>query len=284
MKNFCEILIYRVFLAFVPSAVCYFFSGFKDAISFFIGVFFFLTLIDCFWKQFILFIYRAELVSEKDAEEIYLLLRPVSIEYEIPCPQIYLLPSACSNAFVLADKSQIKAIVIGQGLLRILQEDEIQAVFAYLLADAKNPKIILRIKLAVMSGSIYGVVRIIFLCLKRIVGFNAPKNRNGFLKITLLLVYLWQTCINKNRLQKDIYETDQISVRVVKNPLILASALSKMDQDLRKFPLHGVNPFTGGLFILNPFVEQKGIQEILWQPSLDYRIRDLEKKARDLGL
>lgn len=280
MKNSLIILVYRFLFALLPSSLICFFSGYENAILLVVVIFALLTLLDCYRDSFLLFIYRAEAVPEKEAQEVSLLLKQSSQSLGVLHVKIYVLPSACSNAFVL-QRNSMTILVLGQGLFRILQADEIKALFTYLLTDAKNPKTLLKVKLAVMSGSIYSIIRKVFLLLKRVIGLNTHQPHQSFSLLTICSLYLWQRCLKIHQFKEEIYLTDQ---KCVKNPLVLGSALLKMEQDLKKYPLYGVNPFTANLFVLNPLPDQKRTRSISWQPPLEYRLQRLEAQARELGL
>ncbi len=69
-------------------------------------------------------------------------------------PKLYLIESNAANAFATGRNPEVAAVAVTEGLLNLLNRDQLQAVIAHELAHVKNRDILYMTLLAVMAGAI----------------------------------------------------------------------------------------------------------------------------------
>jgi heat shock protein HtpX len=180
----------------------------------------------------------------------------------VPMPKVYVMPSAGMNAFAAGRKPEEASVAVTQGLLDRLNREELQGVVAHELAHIKGRDTLYNICAAVLVGAI-ALLADMFLRGTFLGQGNRTRSSGGgrdagranaaYLALGILMALLaplaakiLQMSISRQR----EYHADAASAGFTRNPLGLASALSKIALGGAQVP--GENRGTQHLFIVNP--------------------------------
>lgn len=228
-----------------------------------LGAFVFSCFMDlgAYWfsDKVVLAIHRAQPLSEREAPEVFAIVRKLSAKAGIPMPRLYLLPSAAANAFATGRDPRHAAIAVTHGIVGLLNVEELEGVLAHELSHVLNYDILLSSIVATLAGTL-SLIASIFRWSSFWGGRDSDDRDNehplGLLWVAMIMPFvamLVQLAISRSR----EYSADEGGARLCENPLYLASALKKLDVSSKQFPLRDAAPATAHLFILNP-LSRKG--------------------------
>ncbi len=237
-----------------------------------------------FSDKIVLAMYRARQVSEAEAPELYRIVRTLCQRANLPMPRIYIIPSATPNAFATGRSPKNAAVAVTEGILKLLNEEELMGVLGHELAHVKHYDILIQTVAATIVGAItllarWGQWALIF------GGFGGDRDDEGnpiamIAAIVMLIVIpiaavLIQLAISRAR----EYYADEEGAKICGNPLYLANALRKLAYGVERIPMEEVNPGTAHMFIVNPLKGKNLMNLFSTHPPIEERIKRLEEMA-----
>ncbi len=220
-------------------------------------------------------------IPEEQMPELHRLISEVSISAGIPKPEVYLIPSKSPNAFATGRDPNHASVAVTEGILELLDKEELKGVIAHELSHIKNRDILIATIAATLASAITMIGRMLqFAAMFGGSGRDSDRGGNIFSVIAMLLfaillpiaAMLIQLAISRNR----EYLADETGARIVHNPFGLANALRKLAKGTAVFPMNNANPSTSHLFIVNPFSGKSFFALFSTHPPLEERIRRLE--------
>lgn len=225
---------------------------------------------------------QAQEVGPADAPMLHRLADRLAIQYHVPKPKVYVSPDPSPNAFATGRNPSHAAICVNEGLLRILDEEELYGVLAHEFAHVRNRDILISSVVAVMAGAITLIANMAQWALM-FGGFGGRDERDqgagglvaGLLMIILapIAATLIQLAVSRSR----EYEADHTGAEVSGDPMALASALRKLERATQT--VQTAEPAFAHLYIVNPLHGQSLAGLFSTHPPLDERIRRLEAMA-----
>ena len=221
---------------------------------------------------------RAQEVSPQDAPMLYRLADRLAVQYGVPRPRVYVSPDPSPNAFATGRNPKHAAICVNQGLLRILDEEELYGVLAHEFGHVKNRDILISSVAAVLAGTITTIAQF-----GMWFGGGRDDRQNPFGGIVALLMVilapiaalLIQLAVSRSR----EYQADRTGAEVSGDPMALASALRKLDRGTQVVPSQTAQPAFAHLYIVNPLSGQSWAGMFSTHPPIAERIRRLEEMA-----
>src|SRR5262245_45747304 len=107
-----------------------------------------------FSDKIVLSMYRAQPVDESQAPGLYRMVRNLSMRAGIPMPRVYVIPTDTPNAFATGRNPQHAAVAVTEGIMRILDQEELEGVVAHELAHVKNRDTLTMTIAATLAGAI----------------------------------------------------------------------------------------------------------------------------------
>jgi heat shock protein HtpX len=227
---------------------------------------------------------QAEEVGPAEAPMLHRLADRLAIQYHVPKPKVFVSPDPSPNAFATGRNPSHAAICVNQGLLQILDEEELYGLLAHEFAHVRNRDILISSVVAVIAGAITMIANIAQWGLM-FGGFGGRAERDqgaGGLVVGLLMIILApiaalliQLAVSRSR----EYEADHTGAEVSGDPMALASALRKLERASQVVPAQTAEPAFAHLYIVNPLKGQSLAGLFSTHPPLDERIRRLEAMA-----
>jgi heat shock protein HtpX len=227
---------------------------------------------------------QAQEVGPAEAPMLHRLADRLAVQYRVPKPRVYLSPDPSPNAFATGRNPSHAAISVNQGLLRILDEEELYGVLAHEFAHVRNRDILISSVVAVMAGAITMIANIAQWGLL-FGGYGGRDERDqgaGGLLVGLLMIILGpiaaaliQLAVSRSR----EYEADHTGAEISGDPMALASALRKLERATEVVPAQTATPAFAHLYIVNPLKGQTLAGLFSTHPPLEERIRRLEAMA-----
>ena len=197
--------------------------------------------------------YRAQPVTREELPRAYAAVERLTQKIGIPMPKIFVIPSDSPNAFATGRNPQHASVAVTQGILNLLNDEELEGVLAHELGHVNNRDILISSVAATVAGAItmlasMGRFAMIF-------GGMGDRNerRGGGLGALFMLILapiaasLIQLAVSRSR----EYQADATGAHFTGNPYALASALGKLDAYSRRLPMQAT-PSTAHLFIIQP--------------------------------
>src|SRR3984893_729038 len=199
----------------------------------------------------------------------------------VPKPRVYISPDPNPNAFATGRNPRHASIVVNQGLLRILDPEEVYGVLAHEFAHVRNRDILISSVVAVMWAAITFLAQLGFFFGggSRDQQGQSPLGLVGGLLLLILgpiAALLIQLAVSRSR----EYEADHTGAEVSHDPLALASALRKLQRGSEVVPSPIAQPRFPHLYIVNPLSGQTLGSLFSTHPPLEKRIQRLEEMAR----
>src|SRR5215813_7347211 len=107
-----------------------------------------------FSDKIVLASYGAQPIGEADAPVLYRIIRNLATKARIPMPRLYLLPIETPNAFATGRSPQHAAVAVTEGILRIMNEQELEGVLAHELSHVLNRDMLISTVAATVAGAI----------------------------------------------------------------------------------------------------------------------------------
>jgi len=189
-------------------------------------------------------------------------------------------PNHTPNAFATGRNPDHAAVAATHGILKILNDDELEGVISHELAHIKNRDILTASVVATIAGAI-SMLAFMARWAAIFGGYGRDNNRGGGLGLLVAAIVapiaamLIQLAISRSR----EYAADKGAAKISHKPLALAQALEKLQYANKKIPLEA-NPSTAHLFIVNP-LRGGGLTSLFsTHPPIEQRISRLRKMAR----
>jgi heat shock protein HtpX len=232
--------------------------------------------------KIVLRMYGAQPVDESQAPELYSIVRNLAQAAQIPMPKVYIIPEQAPNAFATGRNPEHAAVACTEGLLRLLNREEVTAVLAHELGHVRNRDTLIMVVAATLGGAISMIANIAQWGL--IFGGGRSSDDEGThpaaaligIIVAPLAAMLIQMAISRSR----EFLADEQGARLSGQPLALAAALRKIEGYAQRAPMQHGTPATAHLFIINPFTAGAFARLFSTHPSTEERIARLEQFAR----
>jgi heat shock protein HtpX len=227
--------------------------------------------------------YAAQPIDRSEAPELFDMVQRLSDRAEIPMPKIFVVPTQSPNAFATGRDPEHSAVAVTQGIVQLLDQDELEGVLAHELTHVKNRDTLTQAVAGTLAGAITFLGRM--LSFGAMYGPVYRDDRRGGNPIGLLFLIilapisaaLIQFAISRTR----EFAADKGSAEITRNPLALARALEKLEQVGHQIPMNG-NPALSPLLIVNP-LSAEGLQSLFrTHPPTEERIQRLMQLAQQL--
>jgi heat shock protein HtpX len=219
--------------------------------------------------------YKAQIVQREQAPELYDLVDQLRQRAGLPMPTLAVAPHAQPNAFATGRSPETAVVCVTQGLLQLVDRDELAGVLAHELGHIKNRDMLLQTISATMAGAITNLARF---------GMYAPNEAQRSSPLAPLAALaapfaamIIQFAISRTR----EFKADATGAEISGRPLALASALGKLQMAAQRIPM-SVSPTMAPLAQVNPLSAfQGGIASLFsTHPPTAERVRRLEEMAR----
>lgn len=209
-----------------------------------------------FSDKIALAMYRAQPVTREEAPRLYQIVERLTGKTGLPMPKIYVIPTDSPNAFATGRNPNHASVAVTQGILGLLNDDEMEGVLAHELGHVRNRDILISSVVATIAGAITFLARMgAWGAMFGGYGGRDNRDRGGGLGALLMLILapiaamLIQLAVSRSR----EYQADATGAHITGNPYALASALQKLDAYSRRVPMQAT-PSTAHLFIIQPLL------------------------------
>lgn len=218
----------------------------------------------------------AQEIQKKDNPRLWRIIENLAITDGLPMPRVYVIQDPAPNAFATGRKPSKAAVCATTGLLEIMNDDELQGVFAHELGHVKNYDI----RVSMIAFALAAVVSIIADTIIRMTWFrNNDENDNQlvmiFAIVAAILAPIIATLIQLAVSRQREYLADATGALTTRYPDGLISALEKIKQYGR--PLQRQNTSTAHFFFANPLKGHSITNLFSTHPPIDDRIKRLQE-------
>lgn len=219
-------------------------------------------------------------ISEQQAPELYAMVRRLANRAGLPMPRLYLTPSQQPNAFATGRNPEHSAVAITEGLLRMLDKEELEGVIAHELAHIKNRDVLV----GTIAASFAGAITMIGNMLQWTAIFGGMSSDDeeeggvgGIAALVLaILAPIAATIIQLAISRSREYGADATGAQIAGSPDGLADALLKLERAAHSVPMQ-VNPASSHLFIVNPLSGASVARLFSTHPPIEDRVRRLRQ-------
>jgi heat shock protein HtpX len=218
--------------------------------------------------------YHAIPVDRHSAAGLYQIVERLTRKANLPMPQLYIIPEQMPNAFATGRDQEHAVVAVTEGLLELLDEEEVEAVIAHELSHIKHYDMLVGTVAATLAGAIAMLANF-----GMFFGGNSEERPNPIVMIVLMMVMplaatIIQMTVSRNR----EYMADEGAAKMTGHPEWLQSALTKLDHYARGMVMPDAEPQTAHMFIINPFTGKDFSMKNLFSthPSTEQRVARLE--------
>lgn len=230
-----------------------------------------------FSDRIVLAMYRGKEVSPAEAPRFHAIVDRLIARAGLPKPKLYILPGDSPNAFATGRNPSHAAVAATEGILQLMNDEELEGVIAHELGHVKNRDILISSVAATIAGAITFLAHIarwgaIF------GGYGGSDDRRGGNPLALLATailapiaaMLIQLAISRSR----EFGADATGAQLAGQPYGLARALEKLDAYSKRLPMPA-SPETAHMFIVAPFTGQSFMRLFSTHPPVAERVRRL---------
>lgn len=199
---------------------------------------------------------RAKPVSREEAPRLYAIVEELAQKDGIPTPRIYISPEPQPNAFATGRGPKHAVVAVTQGILGVLDDDELRGVLAHEMSHVRNRDILIGSVAAAIALGITLIARLaMFGAIFGGGGDNEGGNIFGLLALAILAPLaagLLQLALTRSR----EYQADASGAHLIGEGEPLARALQKIEAAAKQTPMD-VNPAEATAYIINPLGGRK---------------------------
>lgn len=215
---------------------------------------------------FLLHLHEARPLAWSEAPRVFATLKRLAHRAAIAPPTLYLIPDRVPNAFAVARNRDEGIVAITSGFLRLLNEEEMEAVLAHEIARIESGETMPAGLSAALGAALMSVANFATWGLLN----------GGPTRILRWVVGPFSGALARLGMRKQgVYAADAAAIAITGKPLALVSALGRMEQCRVRSGLLSGSAETGHLFIMNPRGDETRLGE---------RVARLWEMARQRGL
>lgn len=227
--------------------------------------------------------YNAQPLSKEEVPELYELVGELTRRARMPMPRLYVIPTAVPNAFATGRDEDHAAVAVTEGLISMLNRDEIAGVISHELSHIKHKDTLVMTLAASIAGAISWIANMAQWA--AIFGGGRDEDGNSSNPVALIVIAviapiaaaIIQMALSRSR----EFMADATGAQISGKPLALASALAKLDDYAHRRVMSNASPASCGLFIINPLAGVRSFTANLFSthPSTEERIKRLREIA-----
>jgi heat shock protein HtpX len=253
-----------------------YFGGQQGAI--FAFIFAFIMNIFSYWfsDKLVLMMYKAKEANPGEIPEIYNIVKELAEAAKIPMPKVYIAPQDSPNAFATGRSPKHAAVCVTQGILKLLDREELKGVLAHELSHIKNRDTLIMTIAATIAGAITMIANMASWAAMFGGRGNRDREGGGIRMLVMLIVapiaaMLIQLAISRSR----EYAADKRGALIAGTPIGLSHALLKLEKGNKVYPMDA-NQATAHLFIVNPLSASALTALFSTHPPIRERVKRLE--------
>jgi heat shock protein HtpX len=222
----------------------------------------------------------AQPVSREQLPRLYAVMERLAAKANLPVPKLYVIPEAAPNAFATGRNPQHASVAVTQGLLELMNDDELEGVIAHELSHVRNYDILTSSIAATIAGAVtYLASMARWGMMFGGYGRDRDDDRGGGGIAALLMIFLapfaallLQLFLSRTR----EYSADETGAQMVGQPYGLISALQKLGAYNQRIPTTSLSPSTAALCIVKPLFGSGTFSSLFsTHPPLEDRIAAL---------
>lgn len=237
-----------------------------------------------FSDRIVLAMHRGREVGPGDAPRLHETVGRLASRADLPMPRVFLLPDDAPNAFATGRDPAHAAVAVTRGLLRTMDEEELEGVIAHELAHVQNRDILIGSIAATIAGAV-SMLASMAQWAAIFGGFGGRDQRGGTNPLALLAMAITaplvagilQMAVSRSR----EYAADAGGARIAGSPYGLARALRKLGALSGRLPMR-TSPATSHLFIVAPLTGRSLANLFSTHPPIEERIRRLVGDAASM--
>lgn len=216
-------------------------------------------------------------ITERDNPRLWRIVENLAITDGLPMPKVYIMDDPAPNAFATGRNPQHAAVCATSGILEIMDDQELEGVFAHELGHVKNYDI----RVSMIAAALSVVVSVIADTILRMTWFRSDDERDNspvtliFVIVAAILAPLIATLIQLAISRRREYLADATGALTTRYPEGLASALEKIEQ--YGSATRRQNTSTAHLFFANPLKGKALMNLFSTHPPIEERIRRLRE-------
>jgi heat shock protein HtpX len=257
-----------------------YFGGSANGMLFFLFIAVAINFASYWWSdKIVLKVTKSRPVTEQEAPWLYRVVRELTQKSGMPMPRLYVMPASQPNAFATGRDEHHAAVAVTEGILQILNEEELAGVLAHELSHVRNHDILIGAVAATVAAGVMMLARVAMF--GAIFGGGRDDREGGGLG-ALLAIFLApiaavmiQMAVSRSREA----QADASGAHLLGDATPLANALIKIDAASKRTPPLQVNPAVSHLFLQSPFRGQGVTKLFMSHPPLEERLAQL----RELG-
>jgi heat shock protein HtpX len=218
----------------------------------------------------------AQPVTREQLPRLYQVMERLAAKSNIPVPKLYVVPDEAPNAFATGRNPRHASVAVTQGLLELMNDEELEGVIAHELSHVRNYDILISSIAATLAGAITWIAH---WGMWLGGGDGEDRERNVFVELALMILaplaaMLLQLALSRQR----EYAADATGARMVGNQYGLMSALQKLGSYNQRIPTTSISPSTSSLCIVKPLFGGGGVASLFsTHPPLEKRIQALRE-------
>lgn len=232
-----------------------------------------------FSDRIVLAMYKAKEATEAEAPRLYNITRQLAMKANLPMPKVYIIPGMTPNAFATGRNPHHAAVAATEGILRMLNDEELEGVMAHELAHVGNRDILISSIVATIAGAISYLANMAQFA-AMFGGRDRERGGNPMVMLAMAIIapiaaMLVQMAISRSR----EYQADERGSMICKKPLALARALRKLHMGVEAIPMEA-NAATAHMFIVSPLTGGGLLSLFSTHPPMEERVKRLEELSR----
>jgi heat shock protein HtpX len=219
----------------------------------------------------------AQPVAREQVPRLYAVMERLAAKASLPVPKLYVIPEPAPNAFATGRNPRHASVAVTEGLLQLMNDDELEGVIAHELSHVRNYDILISSIAATIASAITYLARMGFWF--GYGGRDDDREGGGMGAILMMILapvaaILLQLGISRQR----EYSADATGARMVGQPYGLISALQKLGAYNKRIPTTSVSPTTSALCIVKPMFGRETLSALFsTHPPLEDRIAALRE-------
>lgn len=214
---------------------------------------------------------KAKVVTQEDAPELVAMVADLAQKANLPMPKVCICPQKSPNAFATGRNPNNAVVAVTEGILEILDTNELRGVIGHELAHIKHRDILISSIAATLAGAIsaIGYIMLFF-------GGGNRRNSHPLAALAMMILAPFAAALIQMAIsRKREYNADHFGAELAGDPMYLATALEKLHLQNRRIPMKVAMDSQKSMFIVQPFSGKDAADWFNTHPALKKRLMAL---------